>query len=114
MNKKAVISVIVTCFIIVFFGVTIISGGLPKFIKDRSNFKINYTLSPFDFRVDMGDYSMYVNSKVAYNLKNSSVKLMNSIGEKMYNGTSNAINKTTEVFKFMEDKIINKVDKNKN
>lgn len=104
-KKKGIVLVSVICFTIVLYGFITISNSLPKFIKDRSSLKINYNLSPFDFRVDMGEYSFYVNKKVFLNIKNSSVRLISNIEDKVYDNTSNFINSTSNVFKNMENRI---------
>lgn len=102
---KGIILISSICLMIVFYGFIVISGGLPKFIKDRSTFKINYSLSPFDFRMDISEYSLYVNRKVITNMKNDSVQLFNKIEDKVYNNASGIINKTSETFQGMEEKI---------
>lgn len=116
LRKKGIILVIIICFTIVTYGFVNISNSLPKFIKDRSELKINYTLSPFDFRMDLHGYSFYVNKKVVENIKSSSERLLVNIEDgfqkntsKIINKTSNFINNTTNVFKNLEDKIGNKI-----
>lgn len=102
---KGIILILSICIMIVFYGFVVVSGGLPKFIKDRSDFKINYSLSPFNFRMDISEYSLYINSKVVDNMKNGSIKLFNNIENKVHSNTSGIINKTSGVFKGMEEKI---------
>ncbi|WP_246615263.1 hypothetical protein [Clostridium thailandense] len=102
---KGIILILSICIMIVFYGFIVISGDLPKFIKDRSGFKINYSISPFDFRMDINEYSLYINSKVVDNMKNGSIKLVNDIENKVHNNASGIINKTSEAFKGMEEKI---------
>lgn len=102
---KGIILVLLICVMIVFYGFIVISGSLPKFIKDRSALKINYSLSPFNFTININEYSLYINSKVVSNVKNGSVQLFNNIESKIYNNTSGIINKTSEVFKSVEEKI---------
>lgn len=102
---RGIMLILSICLMIVFYGFIVISGSLPKFIKDRSTFKINYTLVPFDFRMDISEYSLYVNSKVVTNMRSSSRKLLNNIENKVYHSTSGIINKTSETFKGMEEKI---------
>jgi hypothetical protein len=116
LRKKGIILVIIICFTIVIYGFISISNSLPKFIKDRSELKINYTLSPFDFRMDVHGYSFYANKKVIENIKSSSERVVTNIGDefqkdasKIINKTSNLINDTTNVFKNLEDKIGNKI-----
>lgn len=98
------------------YGFINISNRLPKFIKDRSAIKINYTLIPFDFRMDFYGYSFYANKKVIENVKNSSERLMGNMENKFHNGTSEIINRTskfinntTNVFKNVEEKISNTI-----
>lgn len=93
------------CIIIVFLGVTIITAGLPTYIKDKSDFKINYTLSPFDFEVDVGEYSLCVNDKIFYYFKEGSKEVTNVVEEKIYSGTSYIVNKASETVKNLEGKI---------
>ncbi|WP_368488516.1 hypothetical protein [Clostridium sp. BJN0013] len=104
MSKKGVIAVIIIFTIIIFAGFTIVTARLPEFIKDDSNFKIDCSLSPFDFRVDMGEYSLYINNKIGYNFKNGTKKLVNSIGEGVHSGISKVTNKTEHIFENIEDK----------
>lgn len=116
MRKKGIILVIIICFTIFIYGFVSISNSLPKFIKDRSSLKINYTLSPFDFRMDVEGYSLYVNKKVIENIQIGSERLLVNIEDKFHKDTSKIINKTstflnntTNVFKNAEEKIINKI-----
>lgn len=104
-RMKNIILVLSICLIIIAYGFIVISSGLPKFIKDRSAFSISYNISPFDFRMNISEYSFYINSKVADNIKNSSVKLLNNIEKKVYNSTSGIINGTSKVFKSIDEKI---------
>lgn len=46
-----------------------VSNDLPQFIKDRSAMKVTFTSSPFDLRFDIGDYIVYINSKIFANMK---------------------------------------------
>lgn len=96
---RNIVLVLSICLMIVSYGFIIVSSSLPKFIKDRSAVKINYNIYPFDFRMNINEYSFYINSKVADNIKNGSVKLLNNIESKVYNNTSGIINRTSEVFK---------------
>ena len=116
LKKKGIILVLLICITIVLYGFITISNGLPKFIKDRSNLKINYTIYPFDFRVDFGDYSLYVNQKIFTNIKDNSARLVSNMESKLHdnttniiNSTSNIINNTSNVFKNMETKISNTI-----
>lgn len=101
-NKKGFIAVIIFCSIIIFSGFTIVTARLPEFIKNDSSFKINCTLSPFDFSVDMGQYSVCINNKIGYNFKNGTKKLANLIGEKVYSGICDVTDKTGDIFKNIE------------
>lgn len=105
MKKKGIILVTAISFFIIVCGFIKISSNLPNFIKDRSLLKINYTFIPFDFRMELGEYSLYINRKVASNIRNSSIKLVNNVESKLYNNTSNLLNKTSDVFKNIESKV---------
>jgi hypothetical protein len=105
LKKKGIILMLLTCIVTVLYGFINISNGLPKFIKDRSNLKINYTIYPVDFRIDLGEYSLYVNQKIFANIKDSSVKLVANMENKVQDNTNNIINNTSNVFKNMESKI---------
>ncbi|NMM61958.1 hypothetical protein HBE96_04485 [Clostridium sp. P21] len=96
---------IIISFFISIYGVIIISGNLPKFIKEKSGFKVNYSLKPFDFRFEVGEYSLYINSKVITNIKNSSGKIVVNMEKKISNSTSSMVNKTSSVFKYVEEKV---------
>lgn len=116
MKKKGIILIIIISFTIVIYGFISISNNLPKFIKDRSLVKINYTLVPFDFRMDVYGYSFYANKKVIENVKIGSGKLMVNVENKFQKDTSKIINKTskfinntTNVFKNIEDNISSKI-----
>ncbi len=110
-NNKNIIFISMVCFIIVLYGVIVISGNLPKFIKDRTAFKINYSLKPFDFRFDVGEYSLYINSKVVTNIKSSSSKVVMDVEKKICTDTSSLINKTSNEFKYFYDKINNSIQR---
>ncbi|WP_406543414.1 hypothetical protein [Clostridium ljungdahlii] len=105
MSKKGIRAVIIFCIMIVLFGFVTITAGLPKYIKDKSNFKINYTVSPFDFTVDVGEYSLCLNNKIVYNFENGSKQVINIVGEKVHSSTSYIINNTSETFKNLESKL---------
>jgi len=105
LGKKGIRVVIIFSIIIVLFGFVVITAGLPKYIKDKSEFKINYTASPFDFTVDVGEYSLCLNNKIFYNFKNGSKEVVNIAGEKIHSGTSYIINKTSEEFKNLKGKL---------
>ncbi|MCI1944118.1 hypothetical protein [Clostridium luticellarii] len=104
MSKRAAAVVIIICSMIIISGFTIVSVGLPKYVKDQSNFKMDYTSSPFDFTVDAGNYSLSLNNKVGENFKNGSEKIMNVVGSKIYSGTSYIIDVTRNVFQNVEDR----------
>ncbi|SKA75546.1 hypothetical protein SAMN05428976_102135 [Clostridium sp. USBA 49] len=58
------------CVSVIFYGFIKISNELPDFIKDRSNIKITYNKNPFDLKFDIGNYIIYINKEVFYNIKN--------------------------------------------
>ncbi|WP_127836411.1 hypothetical protein [Clostridium prolinivorans] len=58
------------CVSVIFYGFIKISNELPDFIKDRSNIKITYNKNPFDLKLDIGNYIIYINKEVFYNIKN--------------------------------------------
>ncbi len=106
---KNMIIVIIICFSIIFYGFIVISGNLPKFIKDRTYVKINYSLKPFDFRFNIGEYSLYINNKVIVNIKNGSYKAINNVQEKVCDNTSSIISKTSSGLKNVGEKINNTI-----
>ena len=105
MKKKRIILVITISFFIIIYGFITISNNLPRFIKDRSLLKINYSFIPFDFRVELGEYSLYINRKVATNIRTSSAQLINNVESKLYDNTSHLLNKTSNAFKTIESKV---------
>lgn len=105
MKKRGIMLVITISFFIIIYGFITISNNLPRFIKDRSSLKINYTFIPFDFRVELGEYSLYINKKVATNIRASSTELINNVESKLYDNTSNLLNKTSNAFKTIENKV---------
>ncbi|WP_237737372.1 hypothetical protein [Clostridium carboxidivorans] len=108
-NGRSIMVMIIICFFISLCGIIVISNNLPKFIKDKADFKIDYSKKPFDFRFEVGEYSLYINSKAVTNIKNSSGKIINNIGKKVQNDTSYMLNKTSDVFKCVEEKINNTI-----
>lgn len=108
-NSKHITVIIIICFFISLYGIAIISNNLPKYIKDKTDFRIDYSRKPFDFRFEVGEYSLYINSKAVTNIKNSSGKVINSISRKVQDNTSYMLNKTSDVFKYVEEKINNTV-----
>lgn len=102
---KGIILIMIICVAIMLLGFVTVSDRLPKFIKDRSSFRINYSTTPFDFTMGINDYSLYINERAINNVRTGSVKLINNMGNNLYNGTSKAMNKTSEVFKNMENRI---------
>jgi hypothetical protein len=134
LKNKGIVFVIIMCLIIVSYGFVVVSGRLPKFIKDKSYFKIDYSIKPFDFTMDINDYSFYINEKIINSAKNNSInlvddvknasirlvsntqntstKLINNIEHVVSNGGYNIANKTIEVYKSVEY-TINGIVKNK-
>lgn len=102
-SKKGFINVMIICTIIIVLGFTIVSIRLPEFIKNESDFKIYCTLAPFDFTVDVAQYSLCINDKLGYNFENGTKKLVNSIGETIHYGISVVSDKTKNVFENVED-----------
>nr|WP_242860935.1 hypothetical protein [Clostridium scatologenes]AKA70665.1 hypothetical protein CSCA_3540 [Clostridium scatologenes] len=108
-SSKHITVMITICFLISLYGIVVISSNLPKFIKDKTDFRIDYSKKPFDFRFEVGEYSLYINSKAVTNIKNSSGKIINNIGRKVHDNTSYMLNKTSDVFKYVEEKVSNTV-----
>ncbi len=104
MNRKAIATVMIICCVIIILGFTVITAGLPKFIKDKSDFKIDYTQTPFDFSVDMGNYSLSIDNRIGDNFKNGSKKIIDVVGSKIYSGTSYIIDMTQNTFENIEDR----------
>lgn len=77
-RKVKILILIIICLGIVTSGFLKISNDLPQFIKDKSPLKINYTLKPFDFSVDLDNYVVYVNEKAVSNIKNSTLEIINT------------------------------------
>jgi hypothetical protein len=103
-SKKRFMMIITIFIIIIFSGFTIVSARLPEFIKDNSSFKINCSLSPFYFKVDMGEYSLCIDNKIGYNFKNGTKKLVNFIGEEIHSGISKVSDGTEHILENIEDK----------
>ncbi|HBC97113.1 MAG TPA: hypothetical protein DC034_10010 [Clostridium sp.] len=102
MNRKSIAAVLVACSIIIFLGFTIITAGLPKFIKDGSDFRINCTREPFDFSVDVGNYSLNIDRGIGGNFRRGSRKIIDVVGGKLYSGASYVIDMTQNVFEDIE------------
>lgn len=58
MSKKAYRCVIVLCIILIFTGIIIVNNSMPEFIKGKSKFSINCSLSPLDFKINTKNYSI--------------------------------------------------------
>lgn len=95
---KGIVLIIFVCIFIVIYGFIVVNGRLPKFIKDRSYVQINYNFKPFNFTVNVGEYSFYINRKIVTNLKTGSERIVDSIHKSAGITTEKAAQKTKEVF----------------
>lgn len=80
MEKKGKYVAIFLIFtMIVLFGFFKVNMCLPQSIRNKLNFKISYSLKPFDFTVETKNYIFYVNKDALNDTKNKIGKAMESI-----------------------------------
>jgi len=86
MEKKGKYVAIFLIFtMIVLFGFFKVNMCLPQSIRNKLNFKISYSLRPFDFTVETKNYIFYVNKDALNDTKNKIGKAMESIINKSSN-----------------------------
>ncbi|WP_123052991.1 hypothetical protein [Clostridium sp. JN-1] len=95
---KGIVLIILVCIFIIIYGFIVVSGNLPKFIKDRSYVQVNYNFKPFNFTVNVGEYSFYINKKIITNLKTGSERIVDDIHKNASITTEKAVEKTKGVF----------------
>jgi len=83
MVKKRYFIVMIFCISFIIFGFLTVSSNLPKFIKDKSKFKINFCIYPFNFEFYTDKYYIYANSKALTNIKDDSKKIINNFEGKI-------------------------------
>ena len=59
------------CICLVIVGFLNITNGIPKFMKDKSVFSLNYDFKPLDVKVKAGGYSIYLNESILISGENS-------------------------------------------
>lgn len=91
-KKIRVIFIIIVFISIIGYGFIKVNLELPQFIKDRSKLKVSLTQSPFDLKLDMGDYIVYVNEKAFSNIKDGAVSAFKNIEEKTVKEINNLLN----------------------
>ena len=83
MKKMKYVIVIIVCFTVLIFGFLTVSSSLPKFIKEKSNFNINFSVYPFNLELNTDKYHVYANSKALTNIKDDSIKIINNFEGKI-------------------------------
>lgn len=105
MNTRAFKSVIVCCFILVLAGILIVNNSMPQFVKDRSNFSIDCSFSPFDLKIETQNYTVDMNGSSVYDIKDSSVRAVMEIGENVKDKMNAAADSTEKIFQEIKSNI---------
>ncbi|MBA5849887.1 hypothetical protein H2684_00935 [Clostridium sp. cel8] len=78
MSKYAFRLVLIFCIVFILTGVVVINNGMPQFVKDESNFNIEYSISPLNFKVETTNYSIDMNGNLISNIGKKSSQIMTS------------------------------------
>ncbi|WP_446898739.1 hypothetical protein ACSVC9_02105 [Clostridium sp. LBM24168] len=81
MSRRAFKSVVICCIILILTGIVIVNASMPKFVKDRSDFSINCSFSPFDFKIETQNYFVNMNGNTIYNFKENLLGTITNVGE---------------------------------
>ena len=90
MHKKGRVKyflVIIICFFIFIYGFFIINITKPELVRNKSEFKIDFTLEPLNFTIENEDYIFFVNNeifdnKIFDNMKKKCIRTFNGIFSK--------------------------------
>ncbi|MBV4421141.1 hypothetical protein [Clostridium tyrobutyricum] len=95
MSRRAFKSVTTFCIILVITGVITVNNSMPKFIKDKSDFSIDFNINPFNFTINTKNYSIDFGRGGLYNFKNISFQFTQNV----YNGVRD---KTEDIVDVMD------------
>lgn len=70
MRKKRYAAITIFCFTVIIFGFLTVSSNLPKFIKEKSKFNINFSVYPFDLQLYTDKYHIFANKNAVVNIRN--------------------------------------------
>lgn len=93
------------CLILILTGIIIVNNSMPKFIKDKSNFSISCSLSPFDFKINTKNYSINMGGDSLNNFMNKSIKTTEDVGNNIKNGVDGIINSAGRTFNQIKSNI---------
>lgn len=97
-EKRIVIVMSTICFLLILIGTIIVNNSMPKFIKDKSNFSISCSVSPFDFKINTKNYSINMGGDSINNFVDNSGKVTENIGSGIKNKTDSIINSVGKSF----------------
>lgn len=105
MNKKAFKFVTILCIILVFVGTIIVNNSMPKFIKDKSGFSIDYSFSPLDLEINTKNYSISFGKKIFHNFKDVSFRFTENIGKGIKQKTDTIVDGMDKTFEQIKSNI---------
>lgn len=70
LRKFGFLTVILLFFAIIICGVIKTASETVPYVKEKSAVKVYYTAKPFEVKIDIGDYIIYLNGGVFKNIKN--------------------------------------------
>ncbi|MBP2033026.1 hypothetical protein J2Z42_001705 [Clostridium algifaecis] len=105
MEKRAAVFMSAFCLILILTGIIIVNNSMPKFIKDKSNFSISCSLSPFDFKINTKNYSINMGGDSLNNFMNKSIKTTEDVGNNIKNGVDGIINSAGRTFNQIKSNI---------
>lgn len=105
MEKRVAVFMSAFCLILILTGIIIVNNSMPKFIKDKSNFSISCSLSPFDFKINTKNYSINMGGDSLNNFMNKSIKTTEDVGNNIKNGVDGIINSAGRTFNQIKSNI---------
>lgn len=106
MSRRLFKLIVISCFILILTGIVIVNNSMPQFIKDRSNFSINCSFSPFGLKIQTQNYSINMDGKSVYDLKNSSGRILVDMGENIGSKINEAAEGAGEILNGIKSNIV--------
>ena len=67
------------CIFIFIYGFIVVSINKSELEREKSKFTIDFTLKPFNFKIETKEYVFYINKKAMDNVKEKSIALYDKI-----------------------------------
>lgn len=78
---------------LIILGFLNITNGFPQFMKDKSNFSLNYSFKPLDIKIKAGDYVIYFNKSILISGENNMHNFFGNIESGVFKIVNSVTNK---------------------